>query len=182
MPAWDYTTTEFPHAKFYNITFRSSFDYVEQAGMRVHPLKLLAGYNAVIDFDCRDRALDVLVPLLELDSPRMAIRLGQKLVKDGTGSRPTMRAEIYDSLIPILTTNVGRSDSPILAAQCLRELSKAVDENKNGFQYIKGRLVELASRDARVSQLIWTDLYPIEVEEEVNDGDDATGATGSNLM
>jgi hypothetical protein len=89
------------------------------------------------------------------------------------------RVELYDSLIPILTTNVGRSDSSMLAVQLLRELAKAVDDNKAGFLYVKGRLIEIASRDARVSQLVWTDLYPIafddDEEEDINDADEANG-------
>lgn len=137
--------------------------------MRTNSLKLLAGYNSIVDYDCRDRALDVLVPLLELDSPRMAARLGRKFVAKGTTSYSSIRVELYDSLIPILTTSVGRSDSSMLAVQLLRELAKAVDENKDGFLYIKGRLVEIASRDARVSQLVWTDLYSMEFDDEEED-------------
>ena len=34
---------------------------------RVNMFKLMTGYDATIDADVRDRALDVLVPLLELD-------------------------------------------------------------------------------------------------------------------
>lgn len=148
------------------------FSYIgalDQTAVRTNSLKLLAGYNSIVDFDCRDRALDVLVPLLELDSPRMAARLGRKTVTKGITSYSSIRVELYDSLIPILTTSVGRSDSSMLAVQLLRELAKAVDENKDGFLYIKGRLIEIASRDARVSQLVWTDLYPMEFDEEEED-------------
>ena len=106
--------------------------------------------------------MDVLVPLLELDTPRMAARAGRKFKMQGIVSSSSVRVELYDSLIPILTTNVGRSDSSLLAVQLLRELAKAVDENKDGSLYIKGRLIEIASRDARVSQVVWTDLYPFE--------------------
>lgn len=120
---------------------------------RVSTLKLQLGYNATIDFDTRDRALDVLVPLLELDSPRMAARLG----REASG----VRVILYDALVPILTTNVGRSEASVLATQLFRELAQAADENKLGLQYVQGRLIELASRDARVSQLVWNDLYPI---------------------
>jgi hypothetical protein len=139
--------------------------------VRTNSLKLLAGYNSTVDFDCRDRALDVLVPLLELDSPRMAARVGRKSARNDKIVNSSVRMELYDSLIPILTTNVGRSDSSMLAVQLLRELAKAVDQNKDGFLYVKGRLIEIASRDARVSQLVWTDLYPIAFDEEVEDED-----------
>jgi hypothetical protein len=123
-------------------------------------LKLLMGYNATVDADARDRALDVLVPLLELDSPRMAARLGT----DSSG----IRTRLYDALVPILTTNVGRNEASVLATQLIRELAQASDENKLGLQYVQSRLVELACRDARVSQLVWNDLYPVPTD----DGDD----------
>ena len=152
---------------------------LDQTVLRTNSLKLSVGYNSIVDFDCRDRALDVLVPLLELDSPRMAARVGRKSMQQGIASSGSIRVELYDSLIPILTTNVGRSDSSMLAVQLLRELAKAFDDNKAGFLYVKGRLIEIASRDARVSQLVWTDLYPIafddDEEEDINDADEANG-------
>lgn len=147
--------------------------------LRTNSLKLSAGYHSIVDFDCRDRALDVLVPLLELDSPRMAARVGRKSIQQGMAISVSIRVELYDSLIPILTTNVGRSDSSMLAVQLLRELAKAVDDNKAGFLYVKGRLIEIASRDGRVSQLVWTDLYPVEFddgeEEDIIDADEGNG-------
>jgi hypothetical protein len=129
--------------------------------LRVNAGKLTLGYNASIDWEARDRALDVLVPLLELDSPRMALRLGGREDTDGKRS---IRIELFDSLYPILTTNIGRSDASVLATQLFRELSRAGDDNWEGFLYIQGCLVELASRDARVSQLVWNDLYPVPPE------------------
>lgn len=130
---------------------------------RVTTYKLLIDYNATVDADARDRALDVLVPLLELDSPRMAARLG----REAAG----IRTRLYAALVPILTTNVGRNEASALAAQLFRELAQAADENKLGLQYVQSRLVELASRDARVSQLVWNDLYPVR-QDEVGAGSD----------
>lgn len=124
---------------------------------RVTTLKLLMGYNATIDADARDRALDVLVPLLELDSPRLAARLGRNIAFG-------IRTRLYDALIPILTTTVGRNEASVLATQLFRELAQAA-ENKLGLQYMQSRMVELASRDARVSLLVWKDLYPIPPNE-----------------
>ena len=49
-------------------------DPVQNIVTRVTTLKLLMGYDATVDTDVRDRALDFLVPLLELDSPRLAQR------------------------------------------------------------------------------------------------------------
>lgn len=113
-----------------------------------------SNYDATVDIDARDRALEVLVPLLELDSPRMAARLGRR-----RGSCQ-LHTRLYDALVPILTTAVGRSDASLIATQLFRELSKARSENKRGLLYVQSRLVELASRDERVSLLVWKDLYP----------------------
>jgi hypothetical protein len=145
---------------------------------RVTTLKLLVGYDATVDTDVRDRALDVLVPLLELDSPRMAARLGFDPV---TGRA---RTRLLDALVPILTTAVGRNEASMLASQLFRELGKA-EENKEGLQYVQERLVELASRDARVSTLVWNHLYVTTVVEEesdvdAGDNDNGDGEEGSD--
>jgi hypothetical protein len=134
--------------------------------LRVPTYKIPIGYNATVDVDARDRALDVLVTLMELDSPRMAARLG----REASG----IRTRLYDALIPILTTTIGRSEASALASQLFRELSKANDANKVGLQYVRSRLIELAGRDARVSQLVWKHLYPIPSDDATdNFGHDA---------
>ena len=139
--------------------------------MRSNPLKLLSSYNTTVDVEARDRALDILVPLLELDSPRMAARMGNKMPSNDT--KRIVRTFLYDALFPILTTNIGRANASLMTVQLFRELAQA-EENTEGFLYIQARLVELASRDPRVSQLVWNDLYPI-VPEDVDD--DETTAT-----
>jgi hypothetical protein len=110
------------------------------------------GYDATVDTDVRDRALDVLVPLLELDSPRLAQRLGLK----STNGRPQFR--LFDNLVPILTTQVGRNEAPLLATQLLRELRKA-KENNVGLEYLQNRLVGLARKDTRIAHLVMNHLY-----------------------
>lgn len=156
-------------------------DPVHNIVTRVTTLKLLMGYDATVDTDLRDRTLDVLVPLLELDSPHMAARLGMHrlLGDDVAGSRdatttntnnsnlPPMvvRSRLWDALVPILTTKVGRNEATVLASQLFRELAKA-DSNRPALQYVQGRLVELASRDNRVAHLVWNYLYPIQVDDD----------------
>lgn len=111
------------------------------------------GYDATVDTDVRDRALDVLVPLLELDSPSMARRLGR--VPDGS-----IRIRMYEALVPILTTAVGRSEASMLASHLFREISKS-RENWVGLRYVQRRLMELAARDPRISHLMWNHLFTI---------------------
>jgi hypothetical protein len=135
-----------------------SLDYIDPIHnivTRVTTLKLLMGYDASVDHDVRDRALEVLVPLLELDSPNLARRLGTM----NQGRRPRLR--LYDAILPILTTQVGRNEAPLLSAQLLRELAKA-PENRMGSAYIQNRLCVLASSNPRVAHLYFNYLYPID--------------------
>ena len=126
-------------------------DPVQNIVTRVTTLKLLMGYDATVDTDVRDRALDVLVPLLELDSPRLAIQLG-------TSENGRSRNRLYDAIVPILATQVGRNEAPLLASQLLRELSKA-KENRIGCLYVQQRIMTLASKDPRVAHLAFNHLY-----------------------
>ena len=119
---------------------------------RVNPLKLTVGYDGSIDTDVRDRTLEVLVPLLELDSPGIAKRLG---IKPDTGL-PNNR--VFDAIFPILSTQSGRNEAPLLATQLLRELSKA-KENRLGFLYLQERIIALASKEPRVAHLAFNHLY-----------------------
>jgi len=119
---------------------------------RVNPLKLTVGYDGSIDTDVRDRTLEVLVPLLELDSPGIAKRLG---TKQDTGL-PNNR--VFDAIFPILSTQSGRNEAPLLATQLLRELSKA-KENRLGFLYLQERIIALASKEPRVAHLAFNHLY-----------------------
>lgn len=128
-------------------------DPISNIVTRVNFYKLMMNYDATVDTDVRDRSLDVLVPLLELDSPRMAARLG-------LNKRGLIRTRLYDSLVPILAGGVGRSESTLLGIQLLRELSKS-KENTIGLAYIKDRVIEMASRDSRVAQLALSHLYTV---------------------
>jgi hypothetical protein len=123
---------------------------------RVNPVRLLGGYDASIDTDVRDRTLEVLVPLLELDSPGMAKRLG-------TRANGQIKTRVFDAIVPILAAQSGRNEAPVSASHLLRELSKA-EENKEGFIYIQERIIALASKDPRVAHLAFNNLYAKEDE------------------
>lgn len=112
---------------------------------RVSALKLKMGYDATVDTDLRDRSLDVLVPWLSLDEKVLAAKLG--LTKKGQ-----VQTRFYDAVVPILTTRVGRNDAPLLATQLLKYMASS-SENKQGMLYIQDRVLELASRDARIAQV-----------------------------
>ena len=151
-------------------------DPVHNIVTRVTTLKLLMGYDATVDTDLRDRTLDVLVPLLELDSPRMASRLGMHTYsdmkrKDSKPLLPMVRTRLWDALVPILTSKVGRNEATLLASHLFRELAKA-RSNQMALQYVQGRLVELASRDNRVANLLWNHLRPISSHGSTDDDHD----------
>ena len=139
-----------------------SLDYVDPTQCvvsRVLPSKLMPGYDAMVDTELRDKTLDILVPLLELDSPRMARRLGY----DSEKKRP--RFKVFDLLISAVNAKSGRQDTPVVASTLLREMSRA-PENKTGLLYIESRILGIAGRDSRVAQVCWKYLYPSEVEND----------------
>jgi len=112
---------------------------------RVPTLKLLMSYDATVDTDLRDRALDVIVPLLELDPTIMSAKLG-------------MHKGIWRGIVPALTTRVGRNEAPILASQLLKHMS-ASKSNTNGMLYIQSKILELGSKDARIAQIALGHMY-----------------------
>lgn len=120
---------------------------------RVNPMKLQAGYDGSVDTDIRDRTLEVFVPLLQLDSTSgIAKQLGTNV---GTGLPNT---RVFDSIFPILSTQTGRNEAPLLSIQLLRELSKA-KENRPGCLYLQERIIALASKEPRVAHLAFNHLY-----------------------
>lgn len=145
---------------------------------RVNTLRLLLNYDAVVDTDVRDRALDALVPLLELDSPRMATRLARIATNNNKISNHSANIRLYDALIPAITTNTGRTEAAAVAAQLLRELAQATQDDEpqqssSGLDhYAQQRLVQIASRDPRVSQLVWKELYPVLQQQHLHTEDD----------
>ena len=122
---------------------------------RVPTLKLLMSYDATVDTDLRDRSLDVLVPLLDLDLITMAGRLGAN-------------KSIWCTIVPAMTTKVGRNEAPTLASQLLKKLC-ANKANNNGMLFIQSKILELASKDARIAQIAVGHLYPIDRREAKED-------------
>lgn len=107
---------------------------------RVSTLKLFMGYDATVDTDLRDRALEVLQQMLAL------------------GLSIPCAPRLYNALLPCLTTKVGRNDAQILANGIFKALGK-IEEHKDGLVYAQGRLLEIASKDARVAQVALGHLY-----------------------
>jgi len=132
-----------------------SFDYfssdpVTNIVSRVTPLKLLAGYDATIDAELRDRSVELLIKLTAL-GPDLKRRVGRgRLSANG---RHAINSRLYDALIAMLTSGSGRHDSPHLAGMLLSNLAVA-PENRIGMMYVEGRVVDAAGRDANVANSV----------------------------
>ena len=124
-----------------------SLDYVNpicNLVSRVSTLKLFMGYDATVDTELRDRALEVLQSLLTL------------------GLTLPAKPRLYNSRIPCLSTKVGRNDAQVLANGIFKALGK-IEEHRDGLLYVQGRLLELASTDARIAQMALSHLYTQDV-------------------
>mmetsp|Transcript_15603 Transcript_15603/g.22992 ORF Transcript_15603/g.22992 Transcript_15603/m.22992 type:complete len:440 (+) Transcript_15603:101-1420(+) len=107
---------------------------------RVSTLKLFMGYDATVDTDLRDRALESLQQLLEL------------------GLSLPSSPRLYNALLPCLTTKVGRNDAQTLACGIYKSLGKS-EIHQEGLLYVQERMLELASKDSRVAQVALGHLY-----------------------
>jgi len=109
---------------------------------RVSTLKLFMGYDATVDTDLRDRALEVIQQLLCL------------------GLTIPSSPRLYNALIPCLTTKVGRNDAQTLVCSIYKELGKN-KLHQDGLLYVQERMIGLASKDARIAQIVLGHLYPV---------------------
>lgn len=144
-----------------------SLDYMDpicNVVTRVSTLKLLTGYDATIDFELRDRSTEILVQLTNL-SPDLKRRVGRRRCRstitattsafDNVMVQTTKQhnARLYESLLSMIRTKVGRNDASTLACQLLANLVM-VPENLAGIMYIERRLINVASYDPNVANLL----------------------------
>lgn len=119
-----------------------SLDYIDPINnivTRVTTLKLTGGYDALIDFEVRDRSMELLEKLSGLSAD----------IKRKLGA---IFPDVYDYLMQILTTTVGRNDAPQVAGKILVNLA-AVPENRPALMYIQSKLLVLAAKDANVANI-----------------------------
>jgi hypothetical protein len=122
---------------------------------RVPTLKLLMSYDATVDTDLRDRSLEVLVLLSDVDPVTMGSRLG-------------VCKSLWRAIVPALTSKVGRNEAATLATQLLKHLSTN-KSNKTGMSYIQNKMLELASKDARIAQIALGHMYIQSVDPVAED-------------
>lgn len=126
-----------------------SLDYVDPVTnlvSRVTTLKLESGYDATIDFDVRDRALELLERLTSL-SPE----LKESLIENNT-------PQIFHYLLPICTSKVGRCDISQLAIKVLGNLSLVSPQNPAGLMCIESQIVTLASLDPHIANIAFNSI------------------------
>jgi hypothetical protein len=136
-------------------------DPIKNVVSRVSTLKLRMGYEATVDTELRDRALDILVPWLALEEVTLSAKLGfcetnhnNSINNNNNNNNNKIRTRLYDAVVPwpCLVTAVGRNEAPSLAFQLLKYMS-ASPKNQAGLAYIQDRVLEMVSRNARVTQL-----------------------------
>jgi len=167
-----------------------SMDYTDPISntvSRIMPNKLMAGYDAIIDSDMRDRACDLLVKLTDL-STGIKRRLGMStsisgmthrqfefsdlitrpetldgltpsiLRSDETSSSRRMNIRLYDSLISMVSTNTGRGDAGHLAVRLLSNLA-LISENKAGLQYVERKLISQSGKDPNIAKIACNGIF-----------------------
>lgn len=121
---------------------------------RVSAIKLVGTYDSTVDYELRDRAIEVLVKLTNL-SPELKKRVGKKITSTPTNcygvsvakSTNQPNTKLYDAIIPALTSKVGRDSTPLVAAKLLQNLA-AVPENRYGIMYLQRKIINTVTTDA----------------------------------
>jgi len=133
---------------------RDSLEYIDpmiNVVSRVSAMKLLGGYDSAVDYELRDRAIEILVRVTALNAD-LKRRVGRRVAimqtdrfglnKAITSDQPNVK--LYDAVIPALTTKVGRDQTPLLAAKLLRSLAE-VPENSSGILYAERKIIRALS-------------------------------------
>jgi len=127
-----------------------SIEYVDplrNAVSRVSGMKLLGGYDIAVDYEVRDRSVEILQKLTDM-SDDLKRRVGRKFVVSQTDDFDVnvvryagqLNTRLYDAILPALTTKVGRDHTSQFAAKLLSNLS-SVEDNLNGIRYIERKLL-----------------------------------------
>ena len=100
---------------------------------RINALKLINGYDATVDYELRDRTIDLLLKLTDA-CPNLKQHLG--FYKGRTNM------QLYHDLMPALTTRTGRSETPQFVANILSNLA-SIPENKHAIEYLQEKIFHI---------------------------------------
>ncbi len=127
-----------------------SIEYVDplmNSVSRVSGMKLLGGYDIAVDYEIRDRSVEILQKLTDM-SDDLKRKVGVKYVLTQTDNfeinivkkTKQLNTRLYDAILPALTTRVGRDHTPQFAVKLLSNLA-SVDENLMGIMYAERKLL-----------------------------------------
>jgi hypothetical protein len=161
-------------------------DPVSNTVARVVALKLMAGYDATIDSDMRDRACALLVNLTDLStgikwrlgiSPSISGMTRRKydsssinppertnglapsiLRSDESSSSRRMNVRLYDSLLSMVSSTSGRGDAGQLAVRLLSNLA-LIPENNAGIRYVERKLISMSVMDPHIAKIACNGIF-----------------------
>jgi len=140
-------------------------DPVQNSVSRVSAMKLLGGYDIAVDYELRDRSMEILQKLTDL-SDDLKRRAGRKIILSQaeafdvnvakTTSQPNTR--LYDAILPALTTKVGRDATPHFAAKLLSNLA-SVEENHVGIMYGERKILKATTTsNVEISAILFNEV------------------------
>lgn len=132
---------------------------------RVSAMKLLAGYDMSVDYEVRDRSIEILQKITSMSDDlkrraacKIIITQSEDFTVDEAKTTNQPNTKLYDAIFPMLTTRAGREHTPLFAAKLLAQLA-SVEENRRGIQYCERKVVNaLASANKEVVQILVNDV------------------------
>ena len=129
-----------------------SLDYIDPLNnlvSRVTSLKLASGYDATIDYDVRDRSLE----LLELFTS-LSPQLKQGILQQNS-------PKIYNYILPICSSKVGRGDISQIAIRLLANLAlvSSQDIDPSLLMYVESKIVMLSSSDPHIANIACNSVF-----------------------
>jgi hypothetical protein len=149
---------------------RDALEYVDpvfNSVPRVSTMKLLGGYDVSVDYEIRDRSIEILQKVTDL-SDDLKRRFGRRMIVTPSDEfelcsvkiTDQLNTRLYDSLIPALTSKVGRDHTPNFAAYLLANLA-SIDDNLSGLLYAERRILRAAtslSPESAVSKILFNNV------------------------
>jgi hypothetical protein len=145
-----------------------SLEYIDpiiNSVSRVSSMRLLGGYDMSVDYEVRDRSVELLQKIIEL-SDDLKRRAGRKIVitQSDTFSFDVAKTtnvpctRFYDAIVPMLTTKTGREHTPLFAAKLLAQLA-SVEENRKGIMYVERKIIHaMTTAQKEVTQILVKDV------------------------
>lgn len=134
---------------------------------RVSTMKLLGGYDISVDYEVRDRSIEILHKVTNLSTDakvrfgrRMVISASKKFEISSVRVSDQINTRLYDVLVPALTSKVGRDNTPMFAA-CLLSTLASLEENAPGITYAERRIIRAASSfpaESAIAKILFNDV------------------------